>query len=305
VPKSQRAAWDGKAWFPLGKTEAEAYRVWLERMGDATNRRVTTMSQLFDRYCLEVLPNKSPRTQRGYFDAIKRLRLVFGEMEPGAIRPTDVYGFMDRRPAVAGNRDVATLSDVFNSAIRWGLVDANPCRQVKRSTERPRDRLIRADELAAFMTDAPELLRAYVALKLLAPARQGQLLRLRLSDWDESAAVLRVDAAKGGRTTEYQGEALRVAVKRALALRAKAKVRSMYIFGTRSGTKYTEDGFRSIWQRQMVKFVEAGGERFTEHDLRAMVASGLEPQQAQKLLGHTDARVTQRVYQRGPVRVEV
>ena len=39
-------------------------------------------------------------------------------------------------------------------------------------------------------------------------------------------------------------------------------------------------------------------ERFTEHDLRAKVASDIEVTHAQQLLGHTNSDITKRIYRR-------
>lgn len=74
----------------------------------------------------------------------------------------------------------------------------------------------------------------------------------------------------------------------------------------RWGQGYTSDGFQSLWQYAMAKHVEAGGERFTEHDLRAKVGSDSEDlAQAQARLGHMDAKTTCRVYRTKPTRVKV
>ncbi len=60
------------------------------------------------------------------------------------------------------------------------------------------------------------------------------------------------------------------------------------------------NSFDSVWQRFMAKALEETDlkERFTEHDLRAKVASDNELEQAQKLLGHSSSIITDRVYRR-------
>ena len=56
----------------------------------------------------------------------------------------------------------------------------------------------------------------------------------------------------------------------------------------------------------MTKYVENGGERFTEHDLRAKVASDSEDlATAQDRLQHQSASTTNKVYRRAPVKVTV
>ena len=56
----------------------------------------------------------------------------------------------------------------------------------------------------------------------------------------------------------------------------------------------------------MAKHVAKGWPRFTEHDLRAKVASDSETLHlAQARLGHQDPNTTSRVYRRGPQMVTV
>jgi integrase len=73
-------------------------------------------------------------------------------------------------------------------------------------------------------------------------------------------------------------------------------VGSMFLFcRERDGRRYTVDGFKTNWQRRMKAFVESGGTRFTEHDIRVTAADetqklGGDPT---ALLAHSDAKTTQ------------
>ena len=114
------------------------------------------------------------------------------------------------------------------------------------------------------------------------------MLQLRMSDWN--GATLAVGAAKGGRATDYSGPGLAAAVEAVLTLRRGRAVRGLTLFTTRNGTPYSSDGFRAIWQRAMRAYVDAGNARFTEHDLRAKVASDAgDAGRARDLLGHRPA----------------
>lgn len=302
VPADQRERWDGKTWFPLGATEGEAWATWYARLHAPADAR--TVGDAIDRYGNEIVPTLKPATRRQYLDALARLRRVFGAMSPAAVKPAHVYAYMDLRPRIVANRERAVLSTVMSYAVRWGIVDTNPVREVRRNTETARERAVEPPEVAAFLMHANPMLRAYVALKLSTGLRQGQLLALRLSDWD--GAVLRASATKGGRATAYRGEGLQDAVGAVLALRRGRALRGLTLFATRDGQQYTSDGFRSIWQRAMRKHVAAGGERFTEHDLRAVVATRAgSAEHARDLLGHSTSQVTQRVYQRGAREVAI
>lgn len=309
VPAHLKSRWDGKTEFRLGKTTAEAYRTWYERVGwDSDTQPLTTVNDMFERYLVEILPEKADKTQRQYREGIKRLRGVFGDMFPESIEPKDMYRYMDGRPPVTANRDKAVMSAVLSKAVRWGMIRRNPIKgQVERNPERPKDRYVEDWEVEAFLEFTTPFLRAWIGLKRLTGIRQGQMRALKLSDWDAEKGILSVDRAKGGRRNHYFGDGLEEAMSRVLAIRKGRASTSEYLFATRNGTHYSDDGFSSIWHRSMTKYAaKTSNERFTENDLRAKVASdshGIE--EAQKRLGHQDSKTTQRHYRRGPQHVEV
>jgi integrase len=73
-----------------------------------------------------------------------------------------------------------------------------------------------------------------------------------------------------------------------------------YLIRTQHGKPYTARGFSAIWQRLMTKHVEAGGQRFSFHDLRAVSADGAETvEEARARLGHASIATTQRHYFHG------
>jgi len=87
----------------------------------------------------------------------------------------------------------------------------------------------------------------------------------------------------------------------------RKKVLSVWLFHTNQGQPYIKpdgsaNGFDSLWQRFMARAIEQTGltERFTEHDLRAKVASEIKPAHAQQLLGHSSESTTQKIYRRKP-----
>jgi integrase len=226
-------------------------------------------------------------------------------MPPKTLKPEHVYTYMDKRPDIAGNRDKATLSDIMSYCVRWGAVDRNLIREVKRNTETPRDRYVEDAELEAFKEYAGPMIRPYLALRMLTGLRQGQILNLMRSDWDGER--LKVPGVKAGRTVIYEGDELAEAVNGLLVTNNGKTARSMYMLSSRNGTRYTSDGFRSIWQRRMKKYTaEEGAEWFRENDLRAKVASdSSDLSTASTRLGHQSEATTKRVYRRKPATVHV
>lgn len=294
-PAAVQARWDGKAWFRLGTTEPEAWATWYARTEAA--EEVRTMADVLDTYARRELPKLAPKSQKDYARTLLVLRQVFGKMLPAHVRPAHVAKMMDRMAPVAANRARAVLSSVMATAVRIGAIDRNPVREVRRNRETARRRYVTHEELAAFLGHCSPFLRAYVGLKVLTGLRQAQLLELRLSDWN--GTTLSVPAAKGGVPAVYSGDGLADAVHAALELRRGRAVRGLTLFAARTGAPYSGDGFRAMWQRAMRAYVAGGGERFTEHDLRAKVASDADdPRRARDLLGHQTSAITERVYQR-------
>jgi len=81
---------------------------------------------------------------------------------------------------------------------------------------------------------------------------------------------------------------------------------SPFLFCKRNGESYVDEigeysGWSSSWQRFMKRVMTETKvtERFTSHDIRAKNASDAKTSvHAQEMLGHADAKITERVYRR-------
>ena len=95
-----------------------------------------------------------PRTQSDYQQYSMKLLEVMGDVPAAVIRPTDIARYLrvERADApVRGNREVALLSNLMTVPIERGEIDANPCKQVKKNSERPRTEAPEPEELRAFL----------------------------------------------------------------------------------------------------------------------------------------------------------
>lgn len=263
-----------------------------------------SMSAVMDSFIAGEIPKKAPRTQNEYLRQLKPLRKVFGHMRPDEIEPKDIYGYMDARGApVAANREKSLLSAIFSFAIRKGLCSDNPCRLVKRNTERPRDRYVHDWEFNAVREIAPAAVQCAMDIAKRAALRLSDILKLQLQDIKPDG--LHVRTGKTGKRLIFElTPGMMDAIERAKQLGSEKKVRSMALIVNRSGSSYTLSGFESVWQKVMATALkkELIKERFTFHDLRAK--AGSESDHAQELLGHDDPRTTRRVYRRLPARVK-
>ena len=303
VPESARSLWDGKSEYRLGTSAFEAYRVWADRVESMSELR--SMADLLDRYAVEVVPGKAPKTQESNQISIRRLRPVFGDMPISAVKPRHAYQYRDKitrkhGPASA-NRDLEVLSHGMSKAVEWGLIDRNPIKgQVRKNSLPRRERYIEDWELDEALKVASPMLSAYIVLKLLTGLRRGDLLRLCMRDLQDEG--IHVKTSKTGKILVIRWtDELRRSVDAALRVRKKDIV--PWLFCTRSGDCYVKsdgsaNGFDSLWQRFMRRVISETKVEvsFQEKDLRKKTASDMPLELARSLLGHVSSTTTARHY---------
>jgi integrase len=327
VPSGLEHLWDGKKTFRLGSKLNEAYQAWASRLG--RQDKAKTIGDLLDRYALEVIPTKAAASQGSNQNQIIMLRRVFGNYPLLPFAPQLVYQYVDRRSIkkkdpetgkvtggkIAAHREIELLSHAYTKAVEWGYIDRHPFKnEVRLKGEAPRDRYVEDWEIVeALSLDSKRkrgsvlMIQAYLRLKLLTGMSQGDLLRLQENQLKEDGIhnQRHKTAATTGKRTIYEWTPeLRAAV--AMAKQARS-FPSMFLFCNREGQGYINEetgkapGWKSMWQRYMDRVIKETKveNHFTEHDLRAKVASDAGSlEHARSLLAHADSRTTDRIYRR-------
>ena len=279
-------------WIRLSDNLAQAKAKWIELEGEVP--QTDTVAALIERYLQEVAPKKAPRTYRDNLTEAKTLLAVFGSMRPGDVRPMHVAQYLDvrgKKAPVRANREKSLLSHVFSMAMRWGVVDSNPCRGVARNTEKGRDRYINDAEFMAVKQIAGDFIATVMDFAYLTALRKGDIFALRLEQI--TAEGIYIKQGKTGMKQIFEWTpTLREVIARARAL--PRPIRGLYLFCTRRGQPYTDAGFKAMWNRIQVKWAESGGERFTFHDIRAKSLTDAKQQglDAQALAGHASSATT-------------
>lgn len=312
VPPGLEKHWDGKKLFRLGGTLNEAYRVWAQRIGyrDEAN----TVAQLLERYTLEYVTGLKPQTQIGYKKGIRNLNAAIGHYKLAEVTPQEVYTYIRKRSAkIAARREKSVLSHAFTKAVEWGYIASHPFKgEVRLEGEKPRTRYITDAELEAIYAlkpkrkgDPTKQIQAYIQLKYVTGARQGDILSLtKAAMSDEGIRV--VQRKTGKRQLFTWTDKLEQAVAEAQGERKIVDI-NRPIFCTRRGKSYVNpvtgeaSGWQSIWQRFMKRLINEKviSERFTEHDIRAKTGSDSDSDEdARKLLGHDNVGTTRKHYRR-------
>lgn len=306
------SVFNGKREYKLGKTQHEAALEYARIMRELEGpiRPIQTIGDLITRYRSEVIPQKADQTQRSNLISIARLHNVFGELQPLEFKSSFAFEYRDKRKdtPTSANRDLEVLSHLFSKAIEWGLIEnsQHPIRDLRyKFTQPPRDRYVEDWEVSEALTVASPFLKAYISLKLALGLRKSDMLRLQLSDF-RSDGIYTGHKKTATKTIYELNEARVLAWNQCLAVRPKRAKGSELLFCTRDALSYVKEdgqtsGFDSMWQRFMKKVLSETkvSSRFTEHDLRAKVASDSEDsEQARKRLGHQSMATTKKVYMR-------
>lgn len=312
--KGTESFWDNQKEFTLGAKLSDAYIIWSNRLKD--QKEAKTIGQLLDRYALQEIPKKAPRTQIENNSNIKRVRAVFGDMFIATLTPQDIYKYFDKRTAKTQARhEIALLSHAFTKAVAWGYITRHPFKgEVELEGSKPRVRYVTDEEIIACMSlepkrdgDSTRMIQAYIELKILTGLRQGDMLRLRMNDIKDDGIYVTPSKTQGS-----TGKAIIIKWTSDLkkAVDAVKSIRPLlftqWLFCNRRGECYINEhgiaeGFKSSWQRFMDRLLQDKliVERFTEHDLRAKNASdSVTVEEAQRRLGHSDSKITSKVYRR-------
>ena len=264
------------------------------------------MGEIFNRYMAEIAPQKAPRTYQDNQAEIKNLQGVFGEMLPESIKPKHVYAYLDKRGKTAStraNREIALLSHVFSMAIRWGIVETNPCRDIKKISTPKRNRYVTDAEFLAVKEAGNETIRHLMDFAYLTALRIGDILEIHLSDLQNDGILIEINKSRRAGMAakriliEWTPE-LRELVER---IRSQNKlVGGLHLFHGRSGKPYTRSGIQSMFRSAKLK---TDVEDFHFHDIRAKALTDAKQlgMDAQRLAGHASIQMTEHYIKRRTV----
>ena len=300
--------------IPLGKDLDKARIKWAELEAKEKPLDLRTMKGIFDRYIRDVIPKKAARTQKDNMAEIRQLRPMFDSAPIDSITPATIAGYRDARSAkVRANREIATLSHVFNIAREWGLTTKeNPCQGVRKNKETPRDYYANDVVWDAVYKKAAQELKDAMDLAYLTGQRPADVLMMRKDDVEggyllvqqnKTHKKLRIQINTGG-TANTLGQLIAKITER------NARHVSSYLIVSQHGKRMTATMLRKRWdlarEKARLRAIEVGdtllAERIVEfqfRDIRPKAASEIiDVGDASLLLGHTKGDITERVYRR-------
>lgn len=313
-PAGYRVKRRGHPTAHLAGPEATKGEVWTayERWQQDDAGKSVTVADVIDLYLASPQYTKElkPQTQTDYLRYSKKIRAVFGDMQPDHITSPGFQVFMDGRGAnhpTSANRERTFLGIVMRWGKARGLVTIeDPTAAVKPMKERQGGRYVEDGEYVAFYEWLGEkghsAHQAAMEIAYLCAARQQDVLALTRGDILEDGLMIHQQKT-GKRQIKLWTPRLREAVDLALSANAGSKIQTTHLIRGRSGHGFTRTGFNSVWQREQ-RAAHAGGAipaRFRFHDLKVKGISDFEGDR-QEFSGHKTRSMMER-YNRLPDKV--
>jgi integrase len=277
-----------RKWIALGRDLAQARIKWAEIENGAASS--SSISRLIDAWLAQ--PNElAASTMRCYLSIASQLRAVFNDAPVEAIRPHHVAAWLDNHHSKArANLGKALLSNVLDMAVRQGMIDRNPAREISRLEVKARMRYLTDAEFVAIRAEAVPVLRAAMDISFVTGARISDVLAIRVQHWTDDGLLVRQIKTKKLQLFKRTPILEQVIDQ---AKKIPRPVRSLFLLCTQKGQPYKYSTLLSWWERATAK---AGIADAHFHDIRAKAATDGKQEgiDYQALLGHTTKAMSDR-----------
>jgi integrase len=205
----------------------------------------------------------------------------------------------NRRKAVSVNIELRALKAAFNVAKRWKLIDENPCADIGQipTPDEPPHFFTTADFEKLLAAISQGWLQEMVILAVLTGMRRGELCNLKWQDIDFTANVVQIHSSATFRTKHGKSRVVALNHTALLILQSRKQLSpSEYVF-TLIDKKIRDQHAGRLFKRA-VRAAKLPDQQLHFHSLRHTFASwlvqnGASLYQVQKLLGHSNPRITQ------------
>jgi integrase len=224
-------------------------------------------------------------TFKSYTLCARRVLEAFEAFTPQQIKPYHIARFLDDNKATPSmaNQLRSFLKSMFQRAVRWGIVEANPVRDIEQFKTEKRDRYITAEEYARIRDNATPTLACLMDIAYITGQRIGDCRHIRYSDISDEGVFVKQQKTKA-RVLIRMTPDLAEVIARAKALHQSVK--GLTLFHRRDGTPIPYSTLYHQWSNACR---DAKVENAHFHDIRAAAATDAKAQglDSKTLLGHT------------------
>lgn len=243
------------------------------------------IDELVSRTLADMKKTVAASTYKNYTTCSRYVLKAFADFTPQQIKPHHIARFLD------GNKDKPSMANLlrsflkgmFQRAVRWGIVEANPVRDIEQFKTKKRDRYITADEFARIRVEASPTLQCLMDLAYITGQRIGDVMNIRYADITEAGVFIKQQKT-GNRVLIAMSPDLEAAIAQARTLHKSVK--GLTLFHKRDGSLLAYTTIYGHWKRACTA---AKVEDAHFHDIRAAAATDAKAQglDSRTLLGHT------------------
>jgi integrase len=243
------------------------------------------LGELVSKTLADMKPIVAESTFKMYMACSRRVLEAFAEFTPKQIKPYHVARFLDDYKVTPSGANTlrSFLQSMFKRAVRWGIVETNPVRDIEQFKTPKRDRYITADEYKRIHDNATPTLACVMDIAYITGQRIGDCLHIRYSDISDAGIFVRQEKTKA-RVLIAMTPDLSNVIARARALHQSIK--GMTLFHRRDGSPIR---YITLYHQWTKACQAAQVEDAHFHDIRAAAATDAKAQglDSKTLLGHT------------------
>ena len=293
----------GRQMLALGSDLAAAKRIWAEYEYSSPDY---TVEHLVSRYLDLLLPTLAANSKPMYRHGAKVAIAQWGEMAAVDLRAPHIARYRDLPTTTKTRYNMArvVLLGAYRKAIEWGWVEHNPAQPLAPIPSAVREVYLEDGEYDAIYAAAPDWMRLAMEVAYATALRPIDVINIRWSDLSESH--LTVLPQKTARKVRVAQQYPLTDEFRALLARARSRsVLGLYVVADDRGRRILQRRYQEWWRALRAKL---GLDHLEFRDIRSKSGTDREHERgeladAQKLLGHQTARMTERYMKKLRVRL--
>lgn len=243
------------------------------------------MTALIDRALADMKLTVAASTYKNYMTCSRRVLEAFEEFTPQQIKPHHIAQFLDDNKATPSMANLlrSFLKSTFKRAVRWGVVESNPVRDIEQFKTQARDRYITVEEFDRIRNNATPTLACLMDLAYITGQRIGDCRHIRYADISDDGVFIRQQKT-GARVLIAMTPDLAEVIAKARSLHQSVK--GLTLFHRRDGTPIPYNTLYFQWDKAR-KAAKVEDVHF--HDIRAAAATDAKKdgRDSKTLLGHT------------------
>lgn len=269
-------------WQPLARDLHDAL-VEYARLTAPCSRK--PLQDLVDRALADMEKDVAASTLKNYRTCSRRVLEAFDEFTPQQIKPHHVALFLDDSKATPSMANLlrSFLRGVFVRAVRWGIVESDPTRDIRPFKTAKRTRYITDQEFAQIRAHAPPTLQCLMDIAYITGQRIGDVMGIRYADITDTGLMIEQDKTRA-RVLIAMTQDLADAIQRARDIHQSVK--GLTLFHRRNGAPLSYFTLYGHWRKACAA---AQVENAHFHDIRAASATDAKAagMDSKTLLGHT------------------